>query len=151
MNDQPLDASGEANCAGIGRKQSGKRENTKVRKTRNEICGPARNCRFLWALPLFKKSKSRQGSKAAYSLSGWIGSTPEGRRPRIRGFPTGGSLAVASSYPSHQLLRSAKMLSSTMPQFAELHDRFAGSFIVVHLRLTATGSCRCNAAPRCSR
>jgi hypothetical protein len=41
---------------------------------------------------------------------GWLGSTPEGRRPQIRGFRAGGSLAVASSTPATQLLSPAKML-----------------------------------------
>ncbi|MGA2704025.1 MAG: hypothetical protein ABSH35_23365, partial [Isosphaeraceae bacterium] len=31
---------------------------------------------------------------------GWLGSTPEGRRPQIRGWRAGGSLAVASSTPA---------------------------------------------------
>src|SRR5208337_4722592 len=51
----------------------------------------------------------RHGSKAGYT-SGWLGSTPEGRRPQIRGFRAGGSLAVASSTPATQLLSPAKML-----------------------------------------
>jgi hypothetical protein len=41
---------------------------------------------------------------------GWLGSTPEERRPQIRGFRAGGSLAVASSTPATQLLSPAKML-----------------------------------------
>ena len=41
---------------------------------------------------------------------GWLGSTPAGRRPQIRGFRAGGSLAVASSTPATQLLSPAKML-----------------------------------------
>ncbi|MGD0040041.1 MAG: hypothetical protein ABSE84_06395, partial [Isosphaeraceae bacterium] len=51
----------------------------------------------------------RHGSKAGYT-SGWLGSTPEGRRPQIRGFRAGGSLAVASSTPATQLLSPANML-----------------------------------------
>src|SRR5208337_967111 len=51
----------------------------------------------------------RHGSKAGYT-SGWLGSTPEGRRPQIRGFRAGGSLAVASSTPATQLLSPAKTL-----------------------------------------
>jgi len=34
--------------------------------------------------------------------SGWLGSTPEGRRPQIRGLRAGGSLAIASSTPATQ-------------------------------------------------
>jgi hypothetical protein len=41
---------------------------------------------------------------------GWLGSTPEGRRPQFRDFRAGGSLAVASSTPATQLLSPAKML-----------------------------------------
>jgi hypothetical protein len=50
-------------------------------------------------------------------LRGWLGSTPEGRRPQIRGFRTGGSLAVASSTPATQLLLPAKMLKLNHAQF----------------------------------
>ena len=42
---------------------------------------------------------------------GWLGSTPGGRRPQIRGFRTGGSLAVANSTPATLLLSPAKMLT----------------------------------------
>jgi hypothetical protein len=41
---------------------------------------------------------------------GWLGSMPEGRRPQIRGFRAGGSLAVASLTPATQLLSPAKMM-----------------------------------------
>src|SRR5271157_6391253 len=34
------------------------------------------------------------------TAQGWLGSTPEGRRPQIRGWRAGGSLAVASSTPA---------------------------------------------------
>src|SRR5208283_3883934 len=34
------------------------------------------------------------------TAQGWLGSTPEGRRPQIRGRRAGGSLAVASSTPA---------------------------------------------------
>src|SRR5271157_2053532 len=54
-------------------------------------------------------TRRRHGSKADYT-SGWLGATPEGRRPQIRGFRAGGSLAVASSTPATQLLSPAKML-----------------------------------------
>ncbi len=40
---------------------------------------------------------------------GWLGSTPEGRRPQIRGLRAGGSLAVASSTPATPLLPPAKV------------------------------------------
>ena len=40
---------------------------------------------------------------------GWLGSTPEGRRPQIRGWRAGGSLAVANSTPATPLLSPAKI------------------------------------------
>jgi len=40
---------------------------------------------------------------------GWLGSTPQGRRPQIRGCRAGGSLAVASSAPATPLLSRAKI------------------------------------------
>ncbi len=39
----------------------------------------------------------------------WLGSTPEGRCPQVRGWRAGGSLAVASSTPATPLLPHAKM------------------------------------------
>ncbi len=45
--------------------------------------------------------RTRQCSRAGYS-SGWLWSTPEGRRPQIRGLRAGGSLALASSTPATQ-------------------------------------------------
>jgi hypothetical protein len=42
------------------------------------------------------------------TAQGWLGSTPEGRRPQVRG-RAGGSLAVASSTPATPLLSPAKM------------------------------------------
>src|SRR4029077_7171504 len=45
--------------------------------------------------------------KAGHS-SGWLGSTRGGRRPQIRSLRTGGSLAVASSTPTTQLLSPAR-------------------------------------------
>ncbi len=39
---------------------------------------------------------------------GWPGSTPKGRRPQVRGFHTGGSLAVASSTPATLFLPTSK-------------------------------------------
>jgi hypothetical protein len=48
--------------------------------------------------------------KSRLHLRAWLGSTPERRRPQIRGFRAGGSLAVANSTPATQLLSPAKML-----------------------------------------
>jgi hypothetical protein len=60
---------------------------------------------------------------------GWLGSTPEGRRPQIRGFRAGGSLAVASSTPATRLLLPAKTLklnhaAAWACQRIESHCRF---------------------------
>ena len=49
--------------------------------------------------------------KSRLHLRGWLGSTPEGRRPQIRGFRAGGSLAVASSTPATPLLSRAKIVT----------------------------------------
>src|SRR5208337_2617552 len=43
------------------------------------------------------------------TAQGWLGSTPEGRRPQIRGWRAGGSLPVASSTPATPLLSPAKV------------------------------------------
>ena len=39
---------------------------------------------------------------------GWLGSTPEGQRPQIRGLRAGSALAVASSIPATQLSSPAR-------------------------------------------
>jgi len=43
------------------------------------------------------------------TAQGCLGSTPEGRRPQIRGWRAEGSLAVASSTPATPLLSPAKI------------------------------------------
>jgi hypothetical protein len=55
-------------------------------------------------------SLGRARLKSRLHLWGWLGSTPEGRRPQIRGFRTGGSPAVASSTPATQRLSPTRML-----------------------------------------
>ncbi len=47
---------------------------------------------------------------------GWLGSRPEGRRPQVRGFRTGGSLAFARSTPATQLLPPSRMLKLNQAQ-----------------------------------
>jgi hypothetical protein len=42
------------------------------------------------------------------TVQGWLGSTPEGRRPQIRGSRTGGSLAFASSTPATPFVSPAR-------------------------------------------
>src|SRR5271166_5083550 len=66
------------------------------------------------------------------TAQGWLGSTPEGRRPQVRRWRAGGSLAVASSTPATPLLPPAKMRElnrapcgrGKLAQFSSLH-RFA--------------------------
>jgi hypothetical protein len=43
------------------------------------------------------------------TAQGWLGSTPEGRRPQIRGWRAGGSFALASSTPATPLCSPAKI------------------------------------------
>src|SRR5208282_1353708 len=43
------------------------------------------------------------------AAQGWLMSAPEGRRPQIRGWRAGGSLAVASSTPATPLFSPAKI------------------------------------------
>src|SRR5208337_4851294 len=43
------------------------------------------------------------------TAQGWLGSTPVGQRPQIRGLRAGGSLAVASSIPATQLSSPARL------------------------------------------
>jgi len=43
------------------------------------------------------------------TAQGCLGSTPEGRRPQIRGWRAGGSLAVSSPTPATPLLSPAKI------------------------------------------
>ncbi|MGO9470182.1 MAG: hypothetical protein ACLQVF_39275 [Isosphaeraceae bacterium] len=49
---------------------------------------------------------------------GCLGSTPEGRRPQVRGFRTGGSLAFARSTPATKLLPPSSMLKLNHAQMA---------------------------------
>src|SRR5271157_1444213 len=46
------------------------------------------------------KGPDRGMVQTQLTAQGWLGSTPEGRRPQIRGWRAGGSLAVASSTPA---------------------------------------------------
>jgi hypothetical protein len=55
---------------------------------------------------------NRARFKSRLHKRGWLGSTPAGRRPQVRGFRAGGSLAVASSTPATQLSSPAKMITN---------------------------------------
>src|SRR5271157_5646383 len=51
---------------------------------------------------------------------GWLGSTPEGQRPQIRGLRAGGSLAVASSIPATQLSSPARLAERVVTPHAPM-------------------------------
>ena len=50
----------------------------------------------------------------------WLGSTPEGQRPQIRGLRAGGSLAVASSIPATQLSSPARLAERVVTPHAPM-------------------------------
>src|SRR5271165_6486122 len=54
------------------------------------------------------------------TVQGWLGSTPEGQRPQIRGLRTGGSLAVASSIPATQLSSPARLAERVVTPYAPM-------------------------------
>src|SRR5271157_1637929 len=54
------------------------------------------------------------------TAQGCLGSTPEGRRPQIRGWRAGGSLAVSSPTPATPLLSPAKIRDLNHAAFASL-------------------------------
>ena len=54
------------------------------------------------------------------TAQGCLGSTPEGRRPQIRGWRAGGSLAVSSPTPATPLLSPAKIRELNLAALASL-------------------------------
>ncbi len=54
------------------------------------------------------------------TAQGCLGSTPEGRRPQIRGWRAGGSLAVSSPTPATPLLSPAKIRELNHAAFVSL-------------------------------
>src|SRR5271157_5514878 len=54
------------------------------------------------------------------AAQGWLGSMPEGRRPQIRGWRAGSSLAVASSTTANPLLSPAKIRELNHAAFVSL-------------------------------
>jgi len=50
----------------------------------------------------------------------WLGSTPEGQRPQIRGLRAGGSLAVASAIPATQLSSPARLAERVVTPHAPM-------------------------------
>ena len=65
------------------------------------------------------------------TAQGWLGSTPEGQRPQIRGLRAGGSLAVASSIPATQLSSPARLAERVVTPHAPMtlgaNHRFPGA------------------------
>ncbi len=65
------------------------------------------------------------------TAQGWLGSTPEGQRPQIRGLRAGGSLAVASSIPATQLSSPARLAQRVVTPHAPMNvggqPRFPGA------------------------
>jgi len=54
------------------------------------------------------------------TAQGWLGSTPEGQRPQIRGLRDGGALAVASSIPATQLSSPARLAERVVTPHAPM-------------------------------
>ena len=54
------------------------------------------------------------------TAQGWLGSTPEGQRPQIRGLRAGGSLAAASSIPAAQLSSPARLAERVVTPHAPM-------------------------------
>src|SRR5271166_2561572 len=54
------------------------------------------------------------------TAQGWLGSTPVGQRPQIRGLRAGGSLAVASSIPATQLSSPARLAERVVTPHAPM-------------------------------
>src|SRR5271157_2999652 len=54
------------------------------------------------------------------TAQGWLESTPEGKRPQIRGFRAGGSLAVARSIPATQLSSPARLAERVVTPHAPM-------------------------------
>src|SRR5208337_912402 len=73
------------------------------------------------------------------TAQGWLGSTPEGQRPQIRGLRAGGSLAVASSIPATQLSSPARLAERVVTPHAPMslggQPRFPGARAGVTLPL----------------
>jgi len=65
------------------------------------------------------------------TAQGWLGSTPEGQCPQIRGLCAGGSLAVASSIPATQLSSPARLAERIVTPHAPMtlggQPRFPGA------------------------
>ena len=87
---------------GDGRAQPRTARSTRVNQAR---CGPSSFCGMV---------------QTQVTAQGCLGSTPEGRRPQIRGWHAGGSLAVSSPTPATPLLSPAKIRELNHAAFASL-------------------------------
>ena len=67
-----------------------------------------------------KKCQNEGMVQKRVTAQGWLGSTPEGQRPQIRGLRAGGSLAVASSIPATQLSSPARLAERVVTPHAPM-------------------------------
>ena len=67
-----------------------------------------------------KSAKTKGMVQKRVTAQGWLGSTPAGQRPQIRGLRAGGSLAVASSIPATQLSSPARLAERVVTPHAPM-------------------------------
>src|SRR5271166_4834983 len=87
---------------------------------------PRDSCRPDWGLHCAGtgggsgRTEARGMVQKRVTAQGWLGSTPEGQRPQIRGLRAGGSLAVASSIPATQLSSPARLAERVVTPHAPM-------------------------------
>ena len=87
---------------------------------------PRDSCRPDWGLHCggtgggLGRTEARGMVQKRVTAQGWLGSTPEGQRPQIRGLRAGGSLAVASSIPANQLSSPARLAERVVTPHAPM-------------------------------
>ena len=69
---------------------------------------------------MIEKRQNKGMVQKGVTAQGWLGSTPEGQRPQIRGLRAGGSLAVASSIPATQLSSPARLAERVVTPHAPM-------------------------------
>ena len=69
---------------------------------------------------MIEKRQNKGMVQKRVTAQGWLGSTPEGQRPQIRGLRAGGSLAVASSIPATQLSSPARLAERVVTPHAPM-------------------------------
>ncbi len=67
-----------------------------------------------------KSAKTKGMVQKRVTAQGWLGSTPEGQCPQIRGLRAGGALAVASSIPATQLSSPASLAERVVTPHAPM-------------------------------